>query len=96
MQTLMSSFAVYCTLLLMGSAPSASFLKVFHSNYLYGESRWIGIRWSLLYVASSIQTTNVHLLECSGLKSYNIKKKKPQTNQPVVKTRYAGGRKVIP
>lgn len=60
----------------MGSAPSASFLKVFHSNYLYGESRWIGIRWSLLYVASSIQTPNVHLLECSGLKSYNIKKEK--------------------
>lgn len=61
--SLTSPCAIYCTL-----TSSVSFLEVFHCYYLYGKSRWMGIRCLLLYIALSTQTPNVHLCECSGPK----------------------------
>lgn len=70
-----------------GLSPLTSLLQVLCSHYLYGESRWRGIRWSLLFVVLSIQMPNVHLLECSSLKSQDItkEKEKPKHHQALLK-----------
>lgn len=68
-----------------GLSPLTSLLQVLFSDYLFGESRWIGIRWLLLYVVSSIQMPNVHLPECSSLKSYDITKEKKPHHQTLLK-----------
>lgn len=77
-----------------GLSPLTSLLQVLCFDYLFGGPRWIGIRWSLLYVISSIQMPNVHLPECSGLKSYDIAKEKKSHHQALLKHDVCVGEKL--
>lgn len=77
-----------------GLSPLTSLLQVLCSDYLCGESRWTGIRWLLLYVVLSIQMPNAHLLECSGLKSYDITKGKKNSRQALLKPDVHEGEKL--